>query len=154
MPKLFTDMTVDGFESGQTDFPTRLQQDNRGQEFLDRVINPAVATMTSAAETVFIVITGHSDRVDDAGLSREQRRVKELDASAKRTESAKAEVVRSIEIQLISQGLTVEAQMKDRLQFVELSMGAAQLEKSGDVLSSADRLLNRRVNLQTVRFVP
>jgi hypothetical protein len=154
MAKHFTEIIIDGFNSGETDFATRLQQSGMEQAFLDTIVSPVVDTMTSATETVIILVNGHSDRVDDAGLSREQRRVKELTASAERTDSAKAEVLRRVQVQLAAQGLAVAPQMSDRVQFVDISSGAAQLEKSGDILSNEDRRINRRVILRTLRFVP
>lgn len=148
------DLDIDGFDDGESDFAARLLKSPNQQEFIDNVINQLVATMASDAETCVVLIIGHSDRVDDEAFTRELRRFRELRVSEERAQSAKAEVERRVIAELAALGLTVEPQMKARIQVITTSSGAAQLANPGDVLTPTNRKENRRVHFSTVRFVP
>jgi hypothetical protein len=97
MQKIITQTIVAGYEAGETDFLFRLgQSDPQVQlDFENEIIQSLVAVLNSADQTAVLTITGHSDRVDTEGLSREQRRQQELGASSDRAESAN-EGVRNI----------------------------------------------------------
>jgi len=155
MTKLVTEeLVIDGFKSNDVDFPACLQRSPRQQDFVDKVVLPLVATMTSAADTAVLLIIAHSDRVDDQGPDREQRRARELDVSVVRAQSALDEVVRRVQVELAAQGRTVEDQMKARVQLIQVPSGAANLAVSGPSLDALQREANRRVTFSGVRFVP
>jgi flagellar motor protein MotB len=155
MQKVITQMIVAGYGAGETNFLFRLgQSDPQVQlDFENEIIQPLVAVLNSADQTAVLTITGHSDRVDTEGLSREQRRQQELDASSDRAKSADYGVKNILHSRF--QGmLPVDLDDIDLLAIVFRAAGAAVLWEKGSSLSAAQRRQNRRVQFRVIRFVP
>lgn len=155
MQKIITQMIVADYGAGETNFLTRLgQADAQVQlDFENEIIQPIVAVLSSADETAVLTITGHSDRVDTEGLTREQRRQQELDASTARAQSAD-EGVRTILHSRFPGMLPIDLDEIQSLAIVFRSSGAAVLAESSDFLSEVQRRQNRRVQLRVIRFIP
>jgi len=84
-------VVVRGFVAGETDFATRFARLTEGErDFLTTLVDRIATVESAPASFVAITTLGYSDRVDDAGLSAEQRRSKEDDAAQARAESASA----------------------------------------------------------------
>jgi hypothetical protein len=159
MIKSITQMVVDGYESGVTDFMTRLGQAPAEvqQEFDVEIIQPILAVLRAPAvnEAAVLTITGHSDRVDTEGLTREQRRQQEFDASEARAASAAAGVQQRIIEQLPAPELTPDDfEAIAELAILPRPAGAAVLREKTDALSEDQRRMNRRVQFRVVRFQP
>jgi flagellar motor protein MotB len=159
MIRTITQMIVDGYRSGETDFLTRLGQADAQvrSEFQTEIIQPILAVLTSPNQTAVLTIAGHSDRVDTEGLTREQRRKQEFDASAARAESAAFGVRHLIANWFLSGGTILTPEDVDDLAQIAIvyrASGAAYLIEAGSSLSAAQRLRNRRVQLRVIRFTP
>src|SRR5438094_357027 len=90
MIKTITEAVVDGYLSGETDFLVRLgQADVEVEEaFETAIMQPLLAVLSSPDQAAVLTITGHADREDTEGLTREQRRQQEFEASDARAISA------------------------------------------------------------------
>lgn len=159
MIKTITQTIVDGYRSGETDFLARLGQADAQvrSEVQTEIIQPILAVLTSHMQTAVLTITGHSDRVDTEGLTREQRRKQEWDASVLRAESAAFGVKHLIAAHFLSQGTIITPEEVDGLSQIAIvyrASGAAFLIEAGSPLSAAQRLRNRRVQLRVIRFQP
>jgi hypothetical protein len=155
MIKTVTEMIVDGYGSGATDFLTRLN----GADFLTQVgfdtqiLQPMLAVLNTSDESAVLTVTGHADRVDDPGLTREEIRQQEFDASDARAISAKAGVR-----ELIDQNTPffIPADLNDMPQLfvADRPAGAAVLRENSVPLSEDQRKRNRRVQFRLIRFQP
>jgi len=82
-------VTVKGYGSGEVDFSTRMGTLLQGeQDYLAHLAERIATVEADPASFVAITTLGYSDRVDDAGLTPEQRRTKEDDAAYARAVSA------------------------------------------------------------------
>ena len=153
--KTITEIIVDGYPSGQTDFLTRLNEaDFLTQDRFDtHIIQPMIAVLETTDQTAVLTITGHGDRVDTEGLSREQRRQLEFEASDARATSAKAGVRELINNQT---PFFIPDDLNDleQLFVADRPAGAAVLRESGESLTEEQRLRNRRVQFRLIRFQP
>ena len=155
MIKTITQTIVDGYGSGETDFLVRLgQSDPQVQlDFDTEIIQPILAVLTSPDQSAVLTITGHGDRVDTEGLTREQRRQQEFAASETRMNSATEGVKQIIRGRFLG---FVPADFNELQQLAILSRaaGAAVLNEAAEILSEEQRKRNRRVQFRVVRFQP
>ncbi|MFJ9105641.1 hypothetical protein ACIRJM_45160 [Streptomyces sp. NPDC102405] len=158
MTKETVDFTADGYGDHETDFKTLFDTLPSSLQNLifDQAVTPA-ASAESAATGQFcaIVILGHSDRVDTAGLTPEQRRADELTVSTKRAESAKNWLFDQIAELVLAAGGVVPADIAS-LQNVSLRTapcGSANLIHLTPS-SPAERAENRRVQFFVSTFSP
>lgn len=154
--KNFTVFSLDGFPSGVTDFGAVLATDaTKNADFIDRIVDPIAAAVNSSDQAAALVVRGHSDRVDDPALDREERRQKELDASKRRADSVIGHLVSLLAAKMNNgEDPTDPTWDSPRLHIFSIASGAAQLKVSDSVLSEADRLQNRRVSMGLVIFKP
>jgi hypothetical protein len=155
MIKEITVFTIDGYGSGETDFAARLAQSGPQVQldFQTSIIDPLLMVLSSPDQSAVLTITGHSDRVDTAGLTREQRRLQEFSASTDRADSAAEGIEQIIHDRLL--GFVPDD--FDELQQVAIfprAAGAAVLRESAEALSDVQRRRNRRVQMRVVRFQP
>jgi hypothetical protein len=155
MIKTITEAIVDGYGPEQPDFLTRLNEaDFLTQVGFDtQIIQPILAVLETTDQSAVLTITGHSDRVDTEGLSREQRRQLELDVSDNRAISAKAGVRQLINEQT---PFFIPDDLNDMEQLfvADRPAGAAVLKELGESLTDEQRLRNRRVQFRLIRFQP
>ena len=157
MLKNVGEITIDGYASGETDFPTRLSE-SPGEvqnEFNLTVISPLLAVLASSDQTAVLIIQGHSDRVDTPGLSREACRLQELQASADRAKSADDGVFKIIASK-VPDPQSFPADWADVSQVVVSTKvtGAALLVNSDTSLTEQQRKQNRRVIFTLATFLP
>jgi hypothetical protein len=155
MIKTITQTIIDGYGSGETDFLTRFgQSDVQVQIDIEtNILNPILAVLNSPDQSAVLTVTGHSDRVDTEGLTREQRRQQEFAASGERANNA-AEGVKQI---IRDNFLGVVPANLDELQQLAIlvrAAGAAVLSESAEGLSEEQRRRNRRVQFRVVRYQP
>lgn len=155
MIKSVTEMIVDGFGANETDFLTRLNQaDFLTQTGFDtQIIQPMLAVLNTDNDSAVLTITGHADRVDTAGLTREQIRQQELDASDARAISAVAGVRQLIDQQT---PFFIPDDLNDMPQLfvADRPAGAAVLRETSVPLSEDQRQRNRRVQFRLIHFQP
>ena len=155
MIKTVTEMIVDGYGSGELDFLTRLNQaDVLTQVGFDtQIIQPMIAVLNTENESAVLTITGHADRVDTPGLTREQIRQQEFEASDARAVSAKAGVRDLINQQT---PFFIPDDLNDLSQIfvADRPAGAAVLREDSVPLSEDQRKRNRRVQFRLIRFQP
>lgn len=153
----FEDVTCSGYPDHNIDFPalvgTLSEEDHK---LLETMIEGAVTAESDPAAGRFCVITvvGHSDRVDTAGVSREQARADELQTSELRAESAQSWFFEQLFERLKAEGRTAPVDIGS-LQNVDLRViacGAAELAKPNP--GPNDRPLNRRVHFTGTMFTP
>lgn len=153
MTKTITESIVDGYESGSLDLLAALDaaSDQVRQEFEDAVIAPMLAIIVNTGESGVVTVAGHGDRVDTPGLTREQRRLQELQASTDRASNAVDAITQIINERLKGR---VPADLNDlpQLALIPRASGAALLVESSDALSEDQRRRNRRVMIRVVRF--
>ncbi|MFJ9105640.1 hypothetical protein ACIRJM_45155 [Streptomyces sp. NPDC102405] len=159
MTKAETDLPISGFVAQETDFSKLFDRlgPSTEQAIRHEVIEPAVNAEHFPSNNQFCLITilGHSDRVDTAGLSSEQRRAKELDASDERASSAADWVFAQITDALNAAGETPPASVATATNFdiVTVPCGAANLMKLVPA-NEAERAQNRRVQFMISTFTP
>jgi len=155
MIKTVTEMIVDGYGTGELDFLTRLgQADMLTQVGFDtQIIQPLLAVLATESETSVLTVTGHADRVDTPGLTREQRRQQEFDASDARALSAVAGVRQLIDQQT---PFFIPSDLNDlsQLHVADRPAGAAVLKETADDMNEEQRQRNRRVQFRVIRFQP
>jgi len=159
MIKTITEAIIDGYGSGETSFLARLgQSDVQVQSDIQtNIIEPLLAVLNSSDQTAVLTVAGHSDRVDTAGLTREQRRQEELTASETRANDAAEGVKQLIRDRfLLDAGVLLPVDLDDIQQLAILPRvaGAAVLRESAEELSEEQRRLNRRVQMRVVSFRP
>lgn len=159
MAKTLTDLPISGFVAQEVAFSQlfgRLTASAK-QAIRHEVVEPAVNAEHFPSNNQFCLITvlGHSDRVDTAGLSAEQRRAQELDASDKRARSAGTWVFDQIAAALTAAGQTPPASVANSTNFdiVTVPCGAADLVNVVPT-SEAQRAQNRRVQFVISTFTP
>jgi hypothetical protein len=157
MIKDIGEITIDGYGSGETDFVTRLSLSpfEIQDQFEATITSRLISVLGSSDQAAVLVIQGHSDRVDTQGLSREQRRVQELQASADRAQSADAGVFQIISIRIPDpQSFPQDWANVNQVAVMRRVAGAAMLVNSDESLSEDQRKQNRRVILTLIRFFP
>ena len=146
---------VDGFASGDSDFPLALQnsiqsvQDDFGN--LVNAISDLVNSPASADQSGVLLIVGHADRDDTPGLTHVQARDNEVRASPDRAFSARDEVDRLIEALT---NLPTASSGTDQFQAFVDGDGSASLFNFAAVIPANDRPKNRSVDLRFVKFIP
>ncbi|MEU4490156.1 hypothetical protein AB0H94_35690 [Streptomyces purpurascens] len=159
MAKTLTDLPISGFVAQEDAFSQlfgRLTASAQ-QAIRHEVVEPAVNAEHFPSNNQFCLITvlGHSDRVDTSGLSAEQRRAQELDASDKRASSAGNWVFDQITTALTAAGEAPPTSVANATNFdiVAMPCGAADLMNVVPT-SEAQRAQNRRVQFVISTFTP
>jgi hypothetical protein len=155
MIKTVTEMIVDGFGANETDFLTRLNAADMLTQvgFDTQIIQPMLAVLNTDDESAVLTVTGHADRVDTPGLTREEIRQQEFEASDARAVSAKAGV-REIINQQTPFFIPDDLNDMDQIFVADRPAGAAVLREDSVPLSEDQRKLNRRVQFRLIRFQP
>lgn len=86
-----TALTFDGYGSGETDFSTLISGSSPPDlNALNNVVTIMAGQITQPVPNQFvsIIVTGHSDRQDQADLSCDERRASEIKAATDRAQSA------------------------------------------------------------------
>jgi len=150
------DIPCAGYGDHQFDFPAlhpELPQEVR--DLLEVVIESAVTAESDpeAGRFCSIVLAGHSDR-NDSGLSPEQRRADELEASTLRAESARAFLFDQLFTRLQSGGFLppVDLASMRNVDMNVVSCGSADLNHPTP--SNEQRPQNRRVQISATMFTP
>lgn len=149
---------VDGYVSGETEFEPAFARacDNIpgfSDLFETNIMAPMVEVAPDPTQCGFFHATGHSDRVDTAGLTRQQIREQEYDASRARVRNASDGIFAMLNARL---GGVFGADWSSVPNIAENSqgLGAALLANSDDALSEAQRQQNRRIHCQFIQYVP
>ncbi|TDB83265.1 hypothetical protein E1264_29070 [Actinomadura sp. KC216] len=154
-----TEITVSGYFSQEIDFPAVLQRQSQALQDLvrDEVIAPLAGAETVPGDGKFCVVTiiGHSDRVDTPGLTSEQRRAQELNASQLRAESAQAFLFSELFALVQGAGGTppVDLASTQNGAIWTVAVGAADLIHTVPA-NETQRRENRRVVFQVSAFTP
>lgn len=148
-------MTIDGYGSGETDFGSRIANvsDDVRFDFDNFILGSLIAILSSSDQTGVLEVAGHSDRVDTDGLSREQRRVQELQASIDRTNSG-CDTIFAMLAAAFGPDFPSDWAKLDQVAVAPVACGGAALLFSGGSLSDAERRANRRVVLTLTSFLP
>lgn len=151
------DVPCAGFAEEQFDFPAlHAQLSQQVRDLLEVMIESAVTAESDPAAGRFctIVIAGHSDRVDTAGVTSEQRRAKELLFSTLRAESAQAFFFNELFVRLQNGGFVppIDLASFQNVDISTVACGAADLIHL--VPSDAQRPDNRRVQIIGTIFTP
>jgi hypothetical protein len=147
-----------GYASQQFDFPAlhanTLSQGTR--ELLEVFVESAVTAeaFPEANRFCLVIFAGHSDRVDTPGLSSEQRRAQELEASTLRAESAQAWFFNEVFTRLQAQGFTppVDLASMRNVDLWTIPCGSADLVHLTPGNDESKRRDNRRVHLMGTIF--
>jgi hypothetical protein len=155
MIRSITEFVLDGYPAGELDFTIRLSQ--AGVETADlfeaMILQPVIDVLSTDDQSAVLTITGHSDRVDTEGLTREQRRQREFEASDARAVSAREDVVLMVTNALPHlQGVDFDGLAQ--IFIADRPAGAAVLRESASTLTEAQRRRNRRVQMRLIRFEP
>lgn len=155
MIKTITEAILDGYGSGETDFLVQFQKSDVQMlgDFETNILNPILGVLNSLDQSAVLTVTGHSDRVDTGGLTREQRRQQEFTASETRANNA-AEGVRQLIRDSFSGRVPADFDELAQLAILVRAAGAAVLKESAEALSEEQRKRNRRVQFRVVRFQP
>jgi hypothetical protein len=156
MAQTFLRIVVDGFQSGEFDFPAALQRKPGLDKaaFDDFISSLVVAEEDPSADTFWAVtFAGHADRDDDPGLTADQRRAAERDASRQRMLSAGNFVLTRVSDALSADGFAPLTTFNDgtNIAFDFVTAGAADLVNP-DPASEAERAQNRRVKILAIEF--
>jgi flagellar motor protein MotB len=153
MKKSFDEFSLSGYGDRKTKFVERLIEANKLEAFVDIIVQPIAAVLRSSDQTAVLTITGHADRVDIEGLTREQRRADEFTVSNERAIDA-AEGTRNLISGVPDMPKPDELPFHQQLEFLTEAAGAAALIHANDVLTPEQRLENRRVVFRLFRFQP
>lgn len=139
---------IRGYLSHETDFPTLL---NRRPDLQ----NPAITAIIDSAFEAFensdgtksavVVIVGYSDREDSPGLTDEQRRASELQASQARADSASAWLLDKVNSIAQGIGMQIEIDWKGVATVAMESIGVGASDLAQPPVTENDRLNNRRI---------
>lgn len=144
----WTRCTVDGFGSGEVDFArqyARLSAEDKAA-FDANVMSPIV----NGVDGVFVVITGHSDRVDSGGAHKDLLRQEGL-ASWERADSAQKTLLSLIGKEWLTPGPSSWGDMPQVALSVSAAGAVRLLEDGGDEVM---RKRNRRVEIEVCQFIP
>jgi len=136
-----------GYASGETDFATRCGRLSAADmQTLEQLAVRIGSAMNEQQSMAVLLLEGHSDRQDLPGMTTEQRRASELDASTKRVASA----YQWFQARIADAAGPPDCQDQwSRILLVPNAFGAATLINASPT-SEQQRLQNRRVAL-TVR---
>ena len=153
MTKTITEAIVDGYESGNVALLDALSaaSDEVRAQFDELVIQPILSIIGNPRESGVATLAGHSDRVDTAGLSREQCRVQELEASTDRAFNA-VDAIAQIVGERLGEEVPPDLNELPQLALIPRATGAAVLVENAEVLGEDQRRRNRRVMIRVVRF--
>jgi hypothetical protein len=147
-------VVVRGFVAGETDFATRFARLIQGERDYLTTLVDRIATVESAPASFLAITTlGYSDRVDEAGLSAEQRRTKEDDAAQARAESASAWLRDQLVARFAGTSFDgLSAKQWRGLAAMKVGAGASRLVHPAPGTSEALRRQNRRVAFLVYSF--
>jgi hypothetical protein len=102
-----------------------------------------------------VIVAGHSDRVDTPGLTPEQGRAQELEASQLRAGSAQAWFFSQLQSRLQAGGFTMPADIASlqNVDMIDIACGAADLVNLVPA-NEDERKQNRRVRFFGLAFGP
>jgi outer membrane protein OmpA-like peptidoglycan-associated protein len=144
----WTFVIVDGFGTGEVDFPARLAAAD--QSLRDEVDSQIMSPLVNGVDGVVLVINGHADRVD-TGEDHQTSLQREHDASRDRATSAMAAILTMIGRDWLDPGPAAWEDMP-QVAVVTNFLGAVRLIDAGG--TEAARRRNRRVELAVCRFIP
>ncbi len=141
------DIVFDGYTSHDIDFFGRLTDPRNAMQI--PIMTQMMHNITNGIETqkicTVVIVKGHSDRVDDGGLSSEEKRKLEYDNSKARCENVRAYILDRI-ASLFQQSHEWVKQ-SNYLGMYLTPCGASDLVENASVLSESQRMMNRRVEL-------
>ncbi|MEV6396033.1 hypothetical protein AB0M39_14865 [Streptomyces sp. NPDC051907] len=157
MVKFEVEIPVSGYHAGRYDFEELLSSLSQGaQDIVNREIADRAANAEEFADQFCVVtVVGHSDRDDTAGLTSEQRRESERQASRNRADNAVQWLFHQIVLRLQASGITPPTNLAElrRTSIFTAVAGAADLEVKTPA-SEEDRRENRRVVFLVAHFKP
>jgi hypothetical protein len=158
MAQTFVRIAVDGFHADEFDFAAALQRKPVDKAAFDDFVSQLVVAEAEPDNGVFwsVAIIGHADRVDVPGLSIEERRALELEASRQRMESAANHLFfTEFANGLTDSGLTPPTSFDDatNVGLCFIRAGAADLVHPTPA-AEAERQANRRVKFLAICFSP
>lgn len=139
---------IRGYLSHETDFPTLL---NRRPDLQDPAISAIIDSAFEAFEnsdgtkSAAVVIVGYSDREDTPGMTDEQRRASELQASQARADSASAWLLDKVNSVAQASGMQIELDWKGVATVAMESIGVGASDLAQPPVTENDRLNNRRI---------
>lgn len=151
--KSITQIIVDGYGAGEVDFRAQLTQldPQVALDVQNLIVQPIVDAEGSDNKGVVLEVQGHSDRDDTDGLSREQHRQKELQASIDRANNALDSLLQIVTFQFPGV-FPPDWAFCNHVAVMPVSCGGADLIESSASLSDLQRRLNRRVKLTIVTY--
>ncbi len=146
--------TIHGYPPGDVDFATGLTRlDPATREAFDQAVHDVTrALFTGALDQPYasLVVVGHSDRQDIAGLTHQQAQADEAEASRARADNAWAWLHATISAQAGPQ-LAGWEERSSKATWLVVSAGSGQLVHPDPVMEE-QRLLNRRVEVHFSHF--
>jgi hypothetical protein len=154
--KTVTEAVVDGYEPGEVELIPRLTQGDPQMraDYEANVIQPLVDVLLSDDQTAVLRVEGHSDREDSPGLTREQRRQSELNASIGRANHATDGTFELLAAALPGPFAATDWAELDQAGVMPTVAGGAHLIEAADSLTEEQRKRNRRVVFVLIRFAP
>lgn len=152
---IFPSVDMSGYLSGETAFEDAFARASADPDFVAafeaNVLGPILEVAQDPALAGHFLLLGSSDRVDTAGLGREDIRAQEREASRARARSASDGIFALANARL---GGALGDSWATVPNIGELSqgIGAALLLHTDAQLSDAQRQENRRIHCQFVRF--
>src|SRR3954447_3717322 len=147
MKSRFT-VEIRGYKAHQTDFGELIAKrpDLQTPE-VTAIIDSAFEAFenTDGNESCTVVIVGHSDREDSPGLSDEQRRASELQASQARADSASAWLLDKMNSVVQDSGMQIELDWKGVGTVAVEAIGVGASNLVTQPMTEEDRLNNRRI---------
>jgi hypothetical protein len=155
---IHTQVKIYGYLTGETAFQdvfARACSDIPGfaDSFEAEVMAPLVAVQQDPNQAGHLQILGLADRVDTAGLSREDIRQQEFQASQDRASTA-SDAVFSMLNDRVGGQLGSDWGSVANIAEISQGIGACTLAQSDANLSEDQRQQNRRVTFQFVQFTP